>query len=77
MALISGEQQADKIMDFAWANPEANAAAALAQISALARQFPGDSAVADAGAMIARLAGSVALSPRNITDQVTTREAQP
>lgn len=77
MALISGEQQADQIMNFAWANPEANAAEALAQIRALAKRFPGDHAVADAGAMIARLASSVALGPRSITDQVTTREAQP
>jgi hypothetical protein len=73
----ASEQEIDQIMEFAWADPQANAMEALRRINALAERFPGDARVTDAGAMIYKLASSVAGSARNITDQVTTGEAQP
>ena len=80
MVLINGSadpQEIEQIMTFAWDDPQANAREALARINALAEQYPDDRRVTDAGAMIYKLASSVALSARSITDQVTTREAQP
>jgi outer membrane protein assembly factor BamD (BamD/ComL family) len=77
MIFGADEAQIEQIMDFAWANPEANAMQALQQINALAERYPDDRRVTDAGAMIYKLASSVARGARSITDQVTTGEAQP